>query len=142
MKISTILSTKGVSVVTIGPQQSIQEAVATLAAHNIGALVVLDETGKPVGIISERDIIRALKGGAGALSQTVSQVMTQSIVVGSPNDDVQSVIQTMTLKRFRHLPIVDRGKLAGIISIGDAVKAQLDESRGEIDTLQTQIIDG
>lgn len=142
MKISTILSTKGVNVVTIGPQQSIQEAVATLAAHNIGALVVLDETGKPVGIISERDIIRALKGGAGALSQTVSQVMTQSIVVGSPNDDVQSVIQTMTLKRFRHLPIVDRGKLAGIISIGDAVKAQLDESRGEIDTLQTQIIDG
>ena len=142
MKVSTVLAKKGMSVVTIRPDQGVQEAVASLVEHNIGALVVVDESGKPVGIVSERDIIRALNGVQDVLGQPVSQVMTAPIVVGSPGDDLQSVAQTMTNKRFRHLPIVDHGKLAGIISLGDAVKAQLDESRGEIDTLHTQLIDG
>lgn len=140
MKISSILATKGMNVVTIRPDRSVREAVAVLVQHNIGALVVVDEAGKPMGILSERDIVRALASRDDALIQSVKQVMTAPVIATTPQDDLTAVMQTMTEKRFRHLPIVDRGELAGIVSIGDVVKAQLDEYRGAIDTLQMQII--
>lgn len=140
MKISSILATKGMNVVTIRPDQSVREAVAVLTQHNIGALVVVDEAGKPIGILSERDIVRALARRDDVLAQSVSQVMTAPVIAATPHDDLTAVMQTMTEKRFRHLPIVHRGKLDGIVSIGDVVKAQLDEYRGAIDTLQMQII--
>jgi len=142
MKIQTILTTKGTHVTTVRARQSVKEAITLLVQHNIGALVVVDDAGKPVGIISERDIIRAADREAAVFAQPVSGVMTKEVIVGSPQDDLQSVMQTMTDKRSRHVMIMDQGKLVGIVSIGDMVKAQLDEYQGEIDTLETQILEG
>ena len=142
MKISVILATKGARVVTIHPEQSVREVLALFIQHNIGALVVVDAAGAVVGIISERDIARALPQVADLLTQPVSAVMTHKVIVASPQDDVVSVMRTMTEKRFRHLPILDGGKLAGLISIGDIIKIQLDEYQGEVETLETQIIEG
>lgn len=142
MKISTILTTKGATVVTIRPEQSVQEVLALFQQYNIGALVVVDAAGAVVGLISERHIVRGLLRFPEILSQPVSAVMSREVIAVSPQDDVMSVMQTMTEKRFRHLPILDGGKLAGLISIGDIIKAQLDKSQGEVETLETQIIEG
>ena len=142
MKISNILATKGMAVYTIRPSQTVHDAVVSMARHNIGALVAVDDEGRPVGIISERDIVRALVGAEDVLTKTVDQVMTKTVISALPQDDIQSVMQTMTDKRFRHLPVVEEGQLSGIVSIGDVIKALLAEYRGEIDTLQTQISQG
>ena len=141
MKISAILATKGMQVVTVRPEQSLREAIALLNTHNIGALVVV-ESSKPVGIISERDIVRHIVERQDLLSLSVADLMTKNVVTGAPQDDLTAVLQTMTDRRFRHLPIIDEGKLVGIVSIGDLVKAQLNEYKGEIDTLQTRISKG
>jgi len=142
MKIENILATKGAKVLTIHSSQTVKEVVTLLARHRIGALVVVDDAGRLVGIVSERDVIREAAQHDDILARPVGAVMTQSVVTGSPRDDVRSVLQTMTERRFRHLPILDRGELIGVISIGDMVKAQLDEDEGEIETLQTQITKG
>jgi len=141
MKVASILATKGRNVITIQPEQSLKDAAVLLAKHNIGALVVVDEAGQPVGIISERDIIREAARREAVFSQPVSQVMTRDVMTGLPQDDLRSVTHTMTENRFRHLPIMDQGKLVGIISLADAVKAQRDQYKGEVETLQTQIIE-
>lgn len=140
MKVQGILATKVRNVITIRPEQTVKDAVVLLTQHNIGALVVVNEAGQPVGIISERDIIRRAAQREDVFSLAVSQVMTKDVITGLPQDDLISVAHTMTERRFRHLPIMDKGKLVGIISIGDVVKAQRDQYKGEIDTLQTQII--
>lgn len=140
MKVSRILATKGRGVITVRPEQTIREAVALLAKHNIGALVAVDEAEKPVGIISERDIIRAAARDEQVFSKTVGGLMTRNVITGLPQDDLRVVANTMTERRFRHLPIMDKGKLVGIVSIGDVVKAQRDQYEGEVDTLQTQIL--
>ena len=142
MKISLILATKGARVVTIRPEQLVREVVSLFVHYNIGAVVVVDATGAVVGIISERDVVRALPQVPDLLTQPVSAVMTRTVIVASPQDDLVSVMRTMTEKRFRHLPILDGGKLAGLISIGDIIKTQLDESQGEVETLETQIFEG
>jgi CBS domain-containing protein len=146
MKIETILATKGPQVITVRASQSLQEVIDLLDRHNIGALVVVDDAqaGKPVGILSERDVVRALAlaRSAEVFQRPASGLMTKTIIVGSPHDDVASVMHTMTVKRFRHLPIIDQGKLVGIVSIGDMVKAQLEEYQGAFETLQTQLTEG
>ncbi|HLF27005.1 MAG TPA: CBS domain-containing protein [Anaerolineae bacterium] len=142
MKIIAVLNTKGVHVITVRPEQSVREAIALLVEHNVGALVVTDEAERPVGIVSERDIIRASARTPDVFNQPIRQVMTKDVIVASPHDDLKSVAQTMTERRFRHLPVMDQGRLAGIVSIGDVVKAQLEEYEGEIHTLQTQIMEG
>lgn len=141
MKIESILATKSSNVITVGPDQSLREAVNLLAEHNIGVLIVVDEPRRPVGIISERDIIREAARTEAALDQTVSRVMTEDLITASPEDDLETVLQTMTARRFRHLPIMDQDRLIGVISIGDLVKAQLDKYQGEVDTLQAQVIE-
>ena len=142
MKISNILSTKGTNVITIQPEQTLKDVVTLLAKHRIGALVVVDKAGDLIGIVSERDIIREAAEGDIHLTLPVSQVMTKAVITGRMNDELKSVLQTMTDRRFRHLPILEQGKLAGIVSIGDVVKAILEEYEGEIDTLQTQVSQG
>jgi CBS domain-containing protein len=142
MKIGTILATKGMSVITIRPEQSLGEAVALLSKHNIGALVVVDAAGKPVGILSERDIVRQAAKSKDVFAASINQVMTKNVITGTLHDDLHSVLQTMTDRHFRHLPVVDEGRLVGIVSIGDLVKAQLNEYKGEIDTLQTLVSKG
>jgi CBS domain-containing protein len=139
MNVAAILAKKGMGVVTIRPEQPIREAVAVLAKHNIGALVAVDEGGQPVGILSERDIVRAAVKNEGIFSQTVKELITTNVTIGTPQDALRPVAHTMTERRFRHLPIMDQEKLIGIVSLGDVVKAQRDEYEGELETLETQI---
>jgi CBS domain-containing protein len=140
MTIATILATKGFKVITVRPEQKLREALALLAQHSIGAIVVTDATGALVGILSERDIAREAVRNERFFDLSVSAIMTKDVVTGQPQDDLKAVANTMTNKRFRHLPVLDGGKIIGIISLGDVVKAQRDEYLGEVDTLQTQII--
>ena len=139
MNVAAILAKKGMGVVTIRPEQPIRDAIALLAQHNIGALVAVDEVDQPVGILSERDIVRAAVKNEQVFSQTVKDLMTTNVTIGVPQDALRPVLHTMTEKRFRHLPIMDQGKLVGIVSIGDVVKAQRDEYEGELETLGDQI---
>jgi CBS domain-containing protein len=133
MTIASLLAKKGVKVVTIGPADTIRESLRRLAEHNIGALVV-------VGIVSERDVVRALARSEAILVEPIATIMTRDVVKGTPQDDLIAVGNTMTEHRFRHLPIVEGGRLVGIISLGDVVKAQRDQYQGEVDTLQFQIL--
>ena len=139
MKIDAVLATKGGTVFTAQPDQSIKEVVAVLSKHNIGALVVVDGSNHVIGILSERDIVRRAAQDDQVFSRTVRQLMTDKVVTGSPYDDLETVMRTMTQKHFRHLPIVENNKLIGIIALGDLVKARLDHYIGEIENLQTQI---
>jgi CBS domain-containing protein len=140
MTIASLLSKKGVKVVTIGPQDTIRQALGRLAEHNIGALVVVDGQGGLVGIVSERDIVRALARTEAILVEPIAAIMTRDVIIGTPQDDLVAVGNTMTEHRFRHLPVVEGGRLVGIISLGDVVKAQRDQYQGEVDTLQFQIL--
>ena len=140
MKVSTLLSTKSPMVYTIGPGHKVSAAVTMMTERNIGALVVTNNAGRVVGIITERDIIRTSSLHEDVFDIAVTDVMTREVIIGVPEDDIMSVAHTMTEKRFRHLPILDEDNLVGIISIGDVLKAQRDTYRGEIDTLETQIL--
>lgn len=140
MNIATLLATKGPQVVTIRRGASVREALAELARHNIGALVIVDEAGLPVGILSERDVVRTAARHEDFYGLTVESIMSSDVVAGAPGDELKAVGHTMTERRIRHLPVVDHGKLVGIISIGDIVKAQRDQYEGEVDTLQTQLL--
>ena len=140
MKIESILATKSSNVITVRPDQSLKDAIELLVEHDIGALIVVDELGQPVGIISERDIIREAARTETVLAQTVARVMTKDLIVASPQDDLGAILQTMIAGHFRHLPIIDQERLIGVISIRDVLKVQLDEYQGEVDTL-TEIIE-
>ena len=140
MNIASLLATKGRMVVTARTDQTIRDALGLLARHNIGALVVIDERHLPIGIVSERDIVRAAARDEQIFALTVAHLMTRDVIVGTPQDDLLAVGTTMTEKRIRHLPVVDKGRLVGIVSIGDVVKAERDRYRGEVDTLQTLIL--
>jgi CBS domain-containing protein len=140
MNIASILASKGSHVVTIRPDATIREAVRLLAQHNIGGLIVVDTHAYPVGIITERGIMREVARNERVFDARVDAVMTREVVVGVPGDDVMSVAHTMTERRFRHLPIMDGGTLVGIITIGDVLKAERDRYQGEVETLQTQLL--
>ncbi len=140
MKITRILSAKGKGVITILPNQTIREATIRLSEHNIGALVVAGPDKKPIGIISERDIVRHLIDTANLLSEPVSSIMTKNLITGMPDDDLKIVAGKMTEKRIRHLPVLENDQLVGMVSIGDVVKAQRDQYEGEVDTLQNQLL--
>lgn len=139
MNIASVLATKGPSVITIRPEQAIKQALALLADHNIGALVVVDQASKPVGIVSERDIVRAAARSEQVFTQPVGSIMTREVIIGGPQDDLLVVGNTMTEKHIRHLPVMEGGKLVGIVSIGDVLKAQRDQYQGEVATLQIQL---
>jgi CBS domain-containing protein len=139
MNIASILARKGGKVVTCRPEHTIRQALALLAQHNIGALVVVGENAAPAGVLSERDIVREAAGDERLFGRTVGEIMTRDVVVGVPEDDLRAVRHTMTERRIRHVPVVVDGRLVGIVSIGDVVKAELDQYLGEVDTLQTQV---
>lgn len=138
MKVSDILRSKGSQVITIHPQKTVKNAIHLLVKYNIGGLVVLDDLENIVGMITERDLIHFVANENPDFSLPVQEVMSTNILVGMPQDDLDSVGHTMTEKRFRHLPIVEGGKLVGIVSIGDVVKAQRDRYEGEIHNLMIQ----
>jgi CBS domain-containing protein len=123
MKLQEILDRKGHEVVTISPERTVPEAVQLLVEHNIGGVVVVDG-GSLVGILTERDILRLTARSPGTMSElTVAEAMTRTVVTGSADDDMVDVMGLMTDHRIRHLPILDQGRLSGIVSIGDLVNA-------------------
>lgn len=132
MKVRDVLHTKGRQVHTVSPDASIQDVVHALMAHRIGALLVMDEHGITRGIVTERDVLRECAGGADRLHTIpVRSAMTADLVVGLLEDDVDETLGTMTRHRIRHLPIMDGGRVAGLVSIGDLVKSCLDEAASE-----------
>ncbi len=142
MKLRDVLASKGTRVFTIIHTASIQQAIGELAAANIGALIVVEVSGgEPVGILSERDVIRRMAAATEVRSAVVGDLMSSPIVTGTPEDDADSVLHTMTTRRFRHLPVVEDGELVGMVTIGDLVKAQLNEFRGTVETLETRLME-
>jgi CBS domain-containing protein len=139
MNISNILAKKGGMVVTLQPEQTVREALALFVSQRIGALIVVDETGQIAGLIAERDIICAAAQNEALFDLPVSDLMTTDVIFARPGDDLKAVEKTMTERRLRHLPILDRGELVGIVSIGDVVKAALDEYEGVIETLESRV---
>lgn len=132
MNVETILRSKGRNVVTVAPDARISAAVALLRRHGIGALVVTGEGGSVVGILSERDVVHALADQADkALTLDVAQLMSRHVVTCKPGDSIADLMGLMTQRRIRHLPVVERGQLSGIVSIGDVVKNRLDEVESE-----------
>ena len=140
MKISSILASKGAGVVTVPPVATVRSAIGLMITHDIGAVVVVDEADVPLGIVTERHIVRRLPRDAEVLDRSVGEVMTRDVIVGQPDDDVAAIVTTMAEKRIRHLPVIDRGKLGGIVSLGDVLKAQRDTYQGVAGTLETRIL--
>jgi CBS domain-containing protein len=139
MRIADVLRRKGTTVATIRPEATVTELLAELAAHNVGALPVVDG-GSLIGIVSERDVVRRLHaGGPALLEATVADIMTTEVTTCSPSDDVGDLAAVMTSRRFRHLPVLVEGELAGIVSIGDLVKARIDLLESEREQLQSYI---
>jgi CBS domain-containing protein len=142
MRIADVLRTKGAAVVTINPDATVTELLAGLAKHNIGAMVVVGPDGV-VGIVSERDVVRQLHThGASVLSRPVSKIMTAVVSTCSKTDTVDSLNSLMTENRVRHVPVLDNGKLIGIVSIGDVVKTRMEELEAEHEQLQSYITQG
>jgi len=137
MNVETILKAKGRAVVTIGPEASISDAVELLRRKGIGAVVVSDDGARVAGILSERDIVHALaEQGTRTLELSVSALMTQHVYSCKPDDTVADLMAEMTTRRIRHLPVVENGRLSGIVSIGDVVKNRLDEVESEASSLR------
>lgn len=143
MHIHCILADKGTNVATIDPGATSSEAARALAEHNVGALLVTDEMERILGIVSERDLARAIADSGDISLVTVGQIMTSEVVTCHPDDTIDSIMGTMTNHRIRHLPVVDtEGSLCGIVSIGDVVKHRFDELAAEAAALQEYIAAG
>lgn len=140
MKLKDILAKKGSKVWTVKANQSIREVLDILVRQKIGALVVLDDKKNVTGIISERDIIRGCHDNIKELDgMPVSRLMTQKVIIGSPEDETSYIMGIMTQSRIRHIPVVEKGKLVGLVSIGDIVKSVIEDSQYEIHYLKEYI---
>jgi CBS domain-containing protein len=140
MIVKSIIDIKGGDVVTLEPAVSLDTAAKLLAERRIGAVVVLGADDRVVGILSERDIVREIADrGAAAMQAPVSQVMTRKVVTCTLDETLHSIMERMTAGKFRHVPVIDQGRLAGIISIGDVVKHRIEEMEQESDALKSYI---
>ncbi len=143
MNVETILAGKGRDVLTIAPDATIADAVAVLKARRVGAAVVSIDGKSVAGILSERDIVHGLaEHGAEALDRRVDEFMTRDVMTCLGGDTDREVLALMTERRFRHLPVVEDGVLAGIVSIGDVVKSRLDEIATEAEAMRDYISRG
>ena len=142
MQVQAILGNKGGTVVSIQPQATIADACRLLAEHRIGAVLVMEDD-RVVGVFSERDTVRALaQHGGDALDIRLSEVMTRDVLTCSPEDGIDDIMGVMTARRVRHLPVVEDGRLIGIVSIGDVVKYRLDETKLEVESLRDYVLAG
>ena len=140
MTVKSILDAKGRDVVTLGPDVTLAAAVGLLAEKRIGAVVVTDEAGRILGILSERDIVRAIgHAGAGALAMRVREAMTAKVTTCRETHTVNHVMEVMTRGRFRHLPVESNGRLDGIVSIGDVVKRRIEMIEREAEEIKAYI---
>lgn len=143
MLISDILRNKGSDVVTVAPDTTVESLIGMLAEHRIGALVVSADALTVDGIVSERDIVRALAArGAAVLAETVDQICTHDVVTVAPTSRVAELMHVMTEGRFRHVPVVVDGRLQGIVSIGDVIKSGVTELESEREALTNYITSG
>lgn len=143
MNVATILNIKGRDVATAKAEASLMDIVRYLAENKVGAMVIVDDSGGLCGIISERDIVRALSAqGDSALSQQARDFMTRDVVTCGEDDSVAALMERMTAGRFRHLPVVADSKLVGIISIGDVVKQRISEAEQEAEAMRAYIATG
>lgn len=143
MRVASLLSSKGSDIVSLRDDQTIGDAVTLLCERKIGATIVLDSAGKLAGILSERDIIRGLGVSGGDISdKSVSSLMTSSVECCAPDDTVDSIMQRMTMGRFRHMPVMEDGSLIGIISIGDVVKNRINDLENEASAMRDYIAGG
>ena len=140
MTIAAILRHKGNDVARVAPTATIAEVAARLGEKRIGAILVMDNADQVMGIVSERDIVRALPvQGAHVLEMTAAQLMTQVLHTTTPQTSVVNAMAQMTERRVRHLPVLEDGRLVGIVSIGDVVKARSDQQEQEVDSLKAYV---
>ena len=143
MTVESILKHKGAEVVTVRPEASIEATASLLHSRKIGAVIVKGADDSVVGVLSERDIVRGIaQGGAAALSRQVKEFMSGNVVSCRLHDSIIEVMGRMTDRRIRHLPVIEGGKLVGMISIGDVVKRRIDEALLEADELRRYIATG
>lgn len=137
MLVSKILQNKGNTVVTTTPKKTLQALVPVFKSKRLGAIVVTDSKGKVIGMLSERDIVLALANhGENALTMNVAELMATPVMTCGPDDDIKNVMAIMTHRRARHLPVVEHGRLSGIVSIGDVLKHHLEETELEVNVLR------
>jgi CBS domain-containing protein len=140
MNVKAILAAKGGDIIDIEPTADLAAAAKLLSAHRIGAVLIRGAGGRLAGILSERDIVRALsEHGLEALTLPVGQVMTRNVVTCSEDDNCASIMERMTAGKFRHLPVVSKGALVGLISIGDVVKQRVEEIERESEAMRDYI---
>ena len=143
MFVSDILSQKGGLVFSVTPGTTVAEVAKQLSVRRIGSVLILNDQSAVVGIVSERDLVRALAThGAKAMELETREIMTRDVVTCHPDDSIDEVMQTMTSGRFRHIPVVHHGELLGLVSIGDVVKARLEETEHEAEALKAYIVAG
>jgi CBS domain-containing protein len=143
MLVSDILKTKGNNVVTVAPDTPVGAAVSTLAEKRIGCIVVTTDGGALAGILSERDVVRMLaRQGGDVLDEPVSALMTAKVVTCTPSQTIAQVMEMMTSGRFPHVPVMEEGRLAGMVSIGDVVKCRLEETEEEVRQLAAYVAGG
>ncbi len=138
MELSNIIASREGKVITVGIDEKITEVIRTLAVERLGAVVVMDDDGKLAGIISERDIVRALnERGAGVRDVGVGDLMTRSVITCTPENSIEEVMELMTSHQIRHLPVVDGDALLGVVSMLDVVKSRLREVETDYSVLRT-----
>ena len=136
MQVRDLLRHKGRGVATVSPDVTVADLLSRLAENNVGAMVVTSEAGSVRGIVSERDVVRALhRTGSGLLTEPVSSIMTTAVTTTHPDDNLENLARIMTESRIRHLPVLDDGRLTGIVSIGDVVKNRIDQLESERESL-------
>lgn len=137
-----ILRRKGRDTITVAPDATLEEAADILSEYDIGALVVTEGGDRVAGVLSERDIVRSLSDqGGGALQSTVREVMTDEVLTCTPEDKVKDLMERVTRRRVRHLPVVEDATVDGMISIGDLLKTRLQEMKTEKQVLQDRLLD-
>jgi CBS domain-containing protein len=140
MLVADLIKSKGGDVYSVTANEPVTTAIALLCAKRIGAALVLDEDGGVAGILSERDLVRAMnRFGREMFDKKVGDLMTAPVVTCAPGDPVPAIMGMMTAQRFRHVPVVDDGRLLGMISIGDVVKSRIEEAQSEVDALRLYI---
>ncbi len=143
MRVSEVLASKGSDAIfTISPDASIRELLDVLADRNVGAMIVSDDGETMIGIVSERDVVRKLRDVDNAREVTVASIMTTDVQVAGPEDSFTSLMLAMTEHRVRHIPVLDDGRLVGVLSIGDAVKHRMEQLEFERDQLNKYVSGG
>ncbi|MCP5364280.1 MAG: CBS domain-containing protein [Hyphomicrobiales bacterium] len=140
MLVADILKSKGTDIFSVTSDESVVTAIALLCTKKIGAVLVMDGQGDIQGILSERDLIRAMNThGKSLFEKKVGELMTTEVVTCSPQDPIAAIMGMMTAQRFRHVPVINEGRMVGMISIGDVVKSRIEEAQSEVEALRLYI---